>query len=425
MTSVETTETIAEPSVRAESRERLAWAVLLGAFTLFVVLVITLPLGARWYIHNATRTQQATVQSSSGTTLVLMPTVPDPFAVVEGVRKESVEEGSTIRTDATSQAVVTLFDRSQITLFPNSELTLRRMRQPRFSRSGNPSEVVAEVARGRVRVGVVGGDTRPVLMQVRTPQAAALLDVGSFVFEVSNDVSHVVVRGGTAHVSGQTGQAVLLKEGERSDVRLGQAASTPLRAARNIITNGAFEQPLAVAPVTSGPVVEGWVAYNDQGGDGGSADGQVEVGIWGGRRAIRFYRTNSGNNHGETGIRQNLNNRYVGDYRSLRLRLDVNLISQSLSGGGQQSSEFPLIVRINYRDSYGNENHWTRGFYYENPQGYHIENGQAIARDTWHSYDEADLKALIPDLVFLSSIQIYASGWDYEVFVSEAGLIAE
>ncbi|MCZ7570567.1 MAG: hypothetical protein M5U01_18530 [Ardenticatenaceae bacterium] len=84
-----------------------------------------------------------------------------------------------------------------------------------------------------------------------------------------------------------------------------------------------------------------------------------------------------------------------------------------------------MIVRVNYRDAYGNENHWTHGFYYQNPANYHIENGELIARDTWYSYESPNLKDLIPNLAFISLIQIYASGWDYEAFVSDAGLIAE
>lgn len=408
-----------------QSRERVAWAILLIAFFVFVVLAVSTPLAVRWYIRNATRAQPATVQGSSATTLISMAGAPGPLALQAGARQENVGEGSTISTDNTSQAIITLFDHSQITVFPNSEVTLQRMRRPRFNRSSRANEIVAEVTRGRVRATIPPQGERLLRFDVRTPQAHASLREGSIAIEVSNDVSHVSVRAGMATVAGQTGQAVVLIEGQRSDVRLGQAASAPLPAARNLIQNGDFENPLAMLPIKQGPVAEGWEAYNGQGGDGGEVDGSVEVGTWGNRRAVRFYRSGSNNNHGETGIRQDLGSKHVADYRSLRLRADINIVNQSLSGGGYQSSEFPIIVRVNYRDTYGSENHWTHGFYYQNPANYHIENGELVARDTWYTYDPPNLKDLIPDLVFISSIQIYASGWDFEAFVSNVELIAE
>ena len=57
--------------------------------------------------------------------------------------------------------------------------------------------------------------------------------------------------------------------------------------------------------------------------------------------------------------------------------------------------------------------------------GYHITNGKLIGRDTWYPFESPNLKDEIPSLAFISSIQIYASGWDYEAFVSDVSLIAE
>lgn len=421
MDRVESFPTYTEP----QSRERLAWAILLAAFSVFVFLAISIPLTVRWYIQNATRQQPAIVQGSSATTLVRVAGAPGPLALPAGERQENVLEGSTISTDSTSQAIITFFDRSQMTVFPNSEVTLQRMRQPRFGLSSRPDEVSAVVNRGRVRIIIPPPGTRSLLFNVHTPHAQATLSEGSFAVEVDNNVSHIAVRDGRGVVAGQTGQPVELTEGLRSDVRLGQAASPPLAAARDLIHNGAFENALAILPIEEGPVADGWVAYYDQGGDGDSVNGTVEIGTWGGERAVRFYRTGSNNNHGETGIKQDLENKYVGDYRVLRLVARINIVHQSLSGGGYLSSEFPVILRINYRDAYGSESHWTHGFYYQNPANFHIENGELVARNTWYTYETGNLREMIPEMDFISSIQVYASGWDYEAFVSEISLIAE
>ncbi len=408
------------------SRERLAWAILLTAFAIFCLLAVGIPLTIRWYIHNATRPQLATLTGTLGTTLVIAPSVPSPFAVAEGVRRPDVREGNRIETDAASSAVVRLFDESSITVFPNSELTIERMRSPRFRRSPLPNEIVLRVARGTVRVNVAPPGTRPLRLIVHTPHATVrLLEEGSYSLEVANNMTQVSVRAGKAEVTGAVGPTILLPAGRRSQIPLGEEASAPLPVAQNLIVNGDFRTAISAAPITQGPLAEGWVVYNDQGGDGGTVDGTAEIVVDEGRRAVRFYRTGSQNNHGETGIRQALN-KYIGDYETLKLRLDVKLKYQSLSGGGQLNSEFPLMVRINYKDVYGNDNHWVRGFYYQNDAGFFVnETGQRIPRDTWFPVEIPDLKAQLRDPLIIMSVQIYASGWDYESLVSEVGLIAE
>lgn len=408
------------------SRERLAWAILLTAFAIFCALAVGIPLSIRWYIHNATRPQLATLTGTLGTTLVIDPAAPNPFAVAEGARRPDVREGYRVETDTGSSAVMRLFDESSITIFPNSELLVERMRSPRFRRSPLPNEVVIRVARGSVRVNVAPPGTRPLRLVVYTPHATVeLLEEGSYSFEVTNNMTQVSVRAGQAHVTGSVGPTILLPAGRRSQILLGQEASAPLPVAQNLVVNGDFRTAISAAPITQGPLAEGWVVYNDQGGDGGTVDGTAEIVVDEGRRAVRFYRTGSQNNHGETGIRQSLN-KYISDYETLKLRLDVKLKYQSLSGGGQLNSEFPLMVRINYKDVYGNDNHWVRGFYYQNDAGFFInETGQRIPRDTWFPVEVPDLKAQLRDPMMITSIQIYASGWDYESLVSEIGLIAE
>ncbi len=418
------------PAAPAESpstgREQLAWAILLTAFAIFCALAVGIPLAARWYVHNATRPQLATLTSTLGTTLVVDPSAPNPFAVAEGARKPDVREQNRIETDANSSAVVRLFDESTITVFPNSEVTVERMRTPRFRRSPLPNEIVIRVGRGNVRVNIAPSFARPLRMVVYTPHATVeLVEEGSYSVEVSNDLTQISVRAGRAQVTGAVGATVSLPAGRRSQVKLGQEASPPLPAAQNLIVNGDFRTAISAVPITQGPLAEGWVVYNDQGGDGGNVDGTAEIVVDEGRRAVRFYRTGSRNNHGETGIRQTLN-KYVGDYQRIKLRLDVKLKYQSLSGGGQLNSEFPLMVRINYKDVYGNDNHWVVGFYYQNEAGFFInETGNRIPRDTWFPVEIPDLQAQLQNPLIITSVQIYASGWDYESLVSEVGLIAE
>jgi hypothetical protein len=52
--------------------ERLAWTVLLLAFTTFCVLAVAIPLGVRWYLLNATTAETTAVTSVRGTVLAQM-----------------------------------------------------------------------------------------------------------------------------------------------------------------------------------------------------------------------------------------------------------------------------------------------------------------------------------------------------------------
>src|SRR5690606_24954843 len=52
-----------------QNPERLAWAVLLGSFTIFLILAITLPLAARYAIRHATVSQEARLEPTLGTLL--------------------------------------------------------------------------------------------------------------------------------------------------------------------------------------------------------------------------------------------------------------------------------------------------------------------------------------------------------------------
>jgi len=186
-------------------------------------------------------------------------------------------------------------------------------------------------------------------------------------------------------------------------------------AARNLIVNGDFREPLSV----------GWELYDDQGGDGGDIDGEAEVIALGDRRAVRFYRTGGEGNHYTIGIHQRIDED-ISDSTSLILRLDARVAFQSLSGGGYQSSEYPIIVRIHYKDVYKSENFWIRGFYYRDDGTYPTLNGELTPQNIWYPYEKIDLLEVIsPRPYYIDSIRIYASGWDYESTVSGVELITE
>ncbi len=413
------------------SRERVAWLVLLGSFLVCVVLGVTIPYTIYRYLDGSTIERLASGQGTSGTTLIDKPDLPGDALVRinSGEGRADINEGSIIRTDATSQLLVEFFDGTTLTVYPNSIVTLTEMRQSRFEQyTSRADRVTVKVSVGRVRVQVVPTADHPRQFEVQTPQAPGpqggiILESGSYAIESSTDITHVSVRSGNAVVKGQTGNAVPLTDDERAEINLGEAAVGPLPARRNLVSNPNFERLDASTPISAGPLADGWFVVSQQGGDGGTVDGTVEVQTQGVTRGLHFLRTNSGNNHGETAVVQQVG-KLVGDYDMLTLRFDVQIVNQSLSGGGVQSSEFPMILRVDYKDQYGNPQYWTQGFYCQNPAGYNVINGENLPCNTRRSF-ELDLKRFLNNATTLDSIQFYASGWDWDVFVSDVELTVE
>jgi hypothetical protein len=152
---------------------------------------------------------------------------------------------------------------------------------------------------------------------------------------------------------------------------------------------------------------------------------QLETDPVSGRRIVHFTRKGSNGNHVDSGIEQILN-KDVTDAEVVRLHADVRVNFQSLSGGGYLSSEFPLMIKIRYRDVKGGENIWVHGFYYQNDTHNPTANGEQIARNLWYPYESEDLTDILnPRPAKILSVQIYASGWDFDSMVTDVGLTVE
>jgi len=394
--------------------KRIAWLVLLAAFGIHCVLAVSVPLTIRWYLLNATVGHEAIVEPIMGTVLVWEPGANAPIGVTSST---AVPEGSRIRTDSSSRAFVTFFDNSTATVSFDTDTRLVAMRSPRFGFSTKLDSLHLDITHGQVNIGVALPVNRPLDFRATSPHMTALLDEGSYSLKVTDDSSRTIVHLGTAQVTAQ-GKTVALTQRERTTVRDGQEPAEPVAAAQNLLVNGGFEEELSV----------GWQAYNEQGGDGGNIDGEISVLELPGTtsRALRFFRTGSGGNHCETVIRQDLNEEISDLATSTSLYLRVRLLNQSLSGGGYLSSEYPLMIRLEYEDVYGSEGHWTHGFYYQNQDNNPTMYGQRITYRTWFDYASGNiLEAIYPRPARLKSLLIYASGWDYESMVTDISLVVE
>jgi len=153
--------------------------------------------------------------------------------------------------------------------------------------------------------------------------------------------------------------------------------------------------------------------------------GSTATGVDEGRSVVVFQRI-GGVKHGENRIFQAIN-RDTTDFDLLKFRFDFKINAQSLSGGGWQGSEYPVKVRLKYRDIYDSETLLVRGFYIQNDAGNSTVSGQAVPKAQWQTF-ELDLlnpAQVSPRPAALLSVEVSASGWDFSSRITNAALMAE
>jgi hypothetical protein len=395
--------------------ERAAWFILLISFFSCCLLAIGTPLTVRWYLGRSISPQLPSLTAINGTTSVQKWGAEEATAVSSTLA--DVPESSWIYTHD-SQALLDFFDQSTVTLYKDTEIALLQSRRPRFDISSHSERIYLLIQRGRIRVDVAGqASRRPLDFRIRTPYSQMSLGRGSYVVEVRGDESQTICRYGEATIVAGD-ELVKLQSQERMVAKGGAGLSELLPAKRNLILNGDFQQSL----------LAGWEVYNIQ-SDPTEVEGQVSVLPLDGRRVTLLSRRGAARNHAETGVRQRIN-RDVRGSASLRLHLSVRLAYQSLPGGGYLSSEFPVIVRLDYRDVYGNDHFVTHGFYYMEPiEDWPIISGEKIPALVWFPYESGNLlnwpQLLDAPPATVTSISIYASGWEYDSMVTEVELLSE
>jgi hypothetical protein len=406
--------------------ERLAWVTLLGSFFVCVTLSVMTPLSVRWFVHNARMPQKVGLQIQRGPLSVVRGGRGRPVSVAED--SNDVLEGSRIRApNATSGRLVIEAARSgdatplaTIQLYDETEIVLSSARSPRFSTSLLPHKIALEMEAGRVRVNVLGDSNRSTIVEVRTAHGVVTLQEGSFEVKI-NSRTEATVRYGQAEMVGRAGDSLLLGPSERALLSADDVGG-PLPAARNLIVNGDFAEPLD----------SGWTIYREQ-ADPKQPPGNVRIvtALVGNeeRPVVEFYR--NAVNHAQVGIQQEINYD-IRDFTSLELHMAVRIVSENilgLGGCGSMGSECPIIVRLDYKDIHGTDREWLRGFYSGEPadgwpiHGWH----EHLQPRTWQPYNSGnlmeELSGTAPALI--KSVSIYASGHSFDAMVVEVELLAQ
>ena len=406
-----------------ENPERLAWIVILGSFTIFLILAVTLPLATQYVIRYATVSQQARLEPTLGT-LFFYPSRSAEAVAVTGA-KDGISEGSHIvaAEDSTQGSLSFIDDDADglvlgsVQIYAGTALDVVRNRRPFFARSTEPYYVRLRLEEGQARIfsNSEQTDVRPLRVELETPHGVITLDAGSYQVSVSEEQTDVTVRSGRALLTHQDNGLIAIDAEERAWMTADEITHDPESVERNLLRNGDFSEPELDAWQAK-PVAEG------------VKPGTVQVYEREGRWVAHFQRDGEDNVNTEVGIIQVVE-KDVNVYDDLSIQLDVKLLHQSLSGAGYLSSEYPLRVEITYTDIYGKLLTWGHGFYYRDPENpnWQIINGEKIPPYIWYTYQSPNLMELLEETrpARINSVRIYASGWNYQSMVSEVYLVAK
>ena len=401
-----------------QNPHRVAWTILIANLAVCCVLAVAVPLAGRSFVLHSTRALKTSLATTAGTVQIQVPGALEPNAVPE---RRDVPEGSQVITDELAQALLTISSDESggsaavtVRVLQNTSLSLVRAQTPRFGASIDPSTLLLKLERGRVRLAMANTSARPIRAVLQTPQGEAVLSGAAFDVAVRNDETQVTALEGSAVVSA-AGRSVTVEDSQRVVVAAGRAPNLPVPAEQNIIRNGNFVEDLAST----------WQQVIDvpAGHEPGSVTRETED-----HPRVHLLRRAEDGVPNSAGISQTLKTDVQG-HDSLVLQLDLLCLHQSVPGGGELSSEYPIKVDIAYTDIYGKSLHWFQGFYCQDlPPGssWQRPTGQQVSVGVWYTYESPNLIQALSETrpARVDAITILANGHDYESMVSDVALIA-
>jgi len=417
--------------------ETVAWAILLTAFGVCLIIAIGTPWSVRWLIMNTTRPMKVIIQPRAGVIAQQGPgsttsTLLNADAEITGKQTFRLSENAEAwllfyhpesdDSDPSAPPIVT------VQLYGKTDLTIENTETPRFSASRLPNQIAFTIRRGANTQIAVEDNERATVLRVQTPHGVAEMDEGTYTVVVEEDQTEFAVSSGQAHIPDpSTGEKFVLGELQRAEVTA--AGLTEIYTGeRDILRNrnGDFELPL-----------EGtWeifsrTAFSDQ------SSGTVRQTALADNRHIVLF-TRMGQGFSETGITQEVDQDIRG-VKSLRVRARLRIDTQTLTVCGSLGTECPMMIRIKYTDQAGAVREWLQGFYAIEGDGNqpicqscewqaaHIKVAQP---GVWHNYESPDLLPLLHaqgiDPVTIRQVDIYASGHAYGAAIDNiAILVAE
>jgi hypothetical protein len=419
----------------ARVQTRRAWRVLFISFICFAILIGGLGVGLTTYRTNATKPRGGTVHQILTGNQAQVRSRQQSFwhDLNEG---SVVNEGDTVRTGDDTTMRIALFDNTIVELSANSIVAFDKLRASQYLDKNAAIQLhedygrvvvteSAETEYSRVQVDVM---TRGASIEARQPGTSFRVLVLPADQESPGRVDVSVLNGADVSVQGG-GQRVTVANGQQTVVSVGAAPSAPTVKQRELVDNGDFRLGATVGD----QLPTHWTKEQDDGGDGAgvrATEGIVPETIRGQpTNALHITRTGGNVDSDLLGIRQTLTFSELDEFDSVVLSADMKIVSHSLSAGGERGSEYPLIFLVRYVDAQNDPVETARAFYVQNDDGNRTDNGivqgTQIKGNTWTDTFHWDLKQIYPVPYKLVSIQVYASGHDYDTYVANISIVAK
>lgn len=445
--------TFTQPETRRINSQRLAWGVLLTSFVIFCAIVITLIVGIHYFLFQSRVPMRSTVEVARGTATLVGSDLLE--LAVKSTR--DITSSSLVTTDTQSQAAISFYDPQRagrlvatVTLKNGSALNLSADSRPRFDLSGDtPYWVDFEDAYGEFDVFVPDGLDRPILISFETTLGPAVRLSASGRYSI-------VAAGAQVQVVNFAGEALL---GSAPDMQQNQPVPTGQSAAYQTDTSQFVLSPSRVSLLGDSTFsTENVIDYNATSDQTRTSvwrcnnvqvsppSGEFSLTVEDGRPALRLYRDNDAESHGETRCFQGLGSGTQGldisKFSRVTLRVTFKVQSQSLSACGLDGSECPLMLAMDYYPPPPANGEtpqpvtWYHGFYaFLDPNRVFPprcsscnEDHEAINPGTWYTYEKSNfLEAFAQDQrpTSILNMRFYASGHQYDVYVGRVELLVD
>ena len=439
--------TLPKTDTRRINTQQLAWGIMLASFAIFCVIAGAAILGVRFFLFQSRVPLASSVEVARGTpTLTRLGAELQQTAVT---RSNEITGGSVVTTNNESQALLRFADPQRtdeqvasITVGTGSSLHLRQSSRPRFDWSEDAYWLEFDGAYGTIDIFVPQNLGRSILITMDTTLGPSVR------FSASGRYTITAARGYVQVLNFEGDALLIAQDGRTQPVGAGQTSS---------IAEGSNQ--FAVLPLTNlfGDIfftTENVIDFNSTSEQvfpqAWRCDNLVEnpdqpIGSYSlvtndMRPALRFFRGDNALSNGATRCYQGLGTGTggldVSNYRSVSIRVTFKIQSQSLSACGSQGSECPLMLRMDYLPADGGDaRSWYHGFYASvdpNRQFPYACSGcdqhERVSLGEWYTYESHNLFEVFAPATQPKSIlnlRFYASGHQYEVYVSEVALIAD
>jgi hypothetical protein len=446
-TQTTTSDLIMKPIV---DMQRLAWMILVSSTILFCSSTIAVTGGMYYFFFRSAIPMDVTVGVSRGTTGMSASASEFTEQVIRDELTNVRDRPFILRTDEQSQSTISfrmIGDDNYhpvlatITLETSSTMRLTRADRPRYGWSDGLYWIELDDVSGELDVFASRAADRPFVILIRTTTGDTIRidDPGRYSFTADNSQIRFATREGEAvWLTADRINNRLVSSGQEAITFIGRGVPFVTASPQNLLVNSFFALQAAPDNTQSGIMLPmGWGCTDTQ---DSLPRGRFNTDLWDGRPALRLLRTDGAQSQGKTGCRQDFGEPGidVSPYTYLELQTTFLINYQSLSDCGQLGSECPMMLRMIYVDVNGVPREWIQGFYSRHdaqrqyptacvtcPQIYQPH--RLINDKVWYTFETGNLfDSLIPaeHPASISRFEFYASGHQYDVFVSEVVLLA-